>query len=85
MKQEQYWNNDAFCPLPWGSIYVETDGRVDSCCIAHNNLGNLHETKLQNIVGGAKNIQIKQEMLAGQRAQGCKVCYGLGDTYGSGL
>ncbi len=48
MGDTQYWNNDAFCPLPWGSIYVETDGRVDSCCIAHNNLGNLHKTKLQN-------------------------------------
>ena len=84
MNQEQYWNNDAFCPLPWGSIYVETDGRVDSCCIAHNNLGNLHETKLQNIVGGSKNIQIKQEMLAGQRAQGCKVCYAPGDNVDEG-
>jgi sulfatase maturation enzyme AslB (radical SAM superfamily) len=84
MGNTQYWNNDAFCPLPWGSIYVETDGRVDSCCIAHNNLGNLHQTKLQNIVGGSKNIQIKQEMLAGQRAQGCKVCYAPGDNVDEG-
>lgn len=78
MKQEQYWNNDAFCPLPWTSVYIEPDGRVDSCCIAHNNLGNLHKTTLQNIVGGSKNIQIKQQMLAGQRAPGCQACYAPG-------
>lgn len=84
MKQEQYWNNDAFCPLPWTSVYIEPDGRVDSCCIARNNLGNLHKTNLQNIVSGAKNIQIKQEMLAGQRAPGCKVCYAPGDNISQG-
>lgn len=84
MKQEQYWNNDAFCPLPWTSVYIEPNGRVDSCCIARNNLGNLQQTTLQNIVGGSKNIQIKQEMLAGQRAQGCKVCYAPGNNVDKG-
>ena len=84
MKQEQYWNNDAFCPLPWTSVYIEPNGRVDSCCIARNNLGNLYKNTLQNIVGGGKNIQIKQDMLAGQRAQGCKVCYAPGDNIDEG-
>lgn len=75
MTNDEYNNNSAFCPLPWGSIYVETDGRVDNCCISRNNLGNLHQTKLTDIISGARNIQIKQEMLAGKRAGGCSNCY----------
>ena len=84
MNQEQYWNNDAFCPLPWTSVYIEPDGRVDSCCISRNNLGNLHKNSLQHIVSGSKNLQIKQEMLAGQRVQGCKVCYAPGENIDNG-
>jgi len=75
MTENEYYNNSAFCPLPWGSIYVETDGRVDNCCISRNNLGNLHQTKLKDIISGSRNIQIKQEMLAGKRAGGCTNCY----------
>lgn len=75
MTENEYYNNSAFCPLPWGSIYVETDGRVDNCCISRNNLGNLHQAKLADIISGPRNIQIKQEMLAGKRAGGCTNCY----------
>jgi len=75
MTENEYNTNTAFCPLPWGSIYVETDGRVDNCCISRNNLGNLHQAKLKDIISGPRNIQIKQEMLAGKRAGGCSNCY----------
>lgn len=68
-------DNKAFCPLPWGSIYVETDGRVDNCCISRNNLGNLHNDKLANIISGPRNIAIKQDMINNVKAAGCRDCY----------
>ena len=61
--------------MPWGSIYVETDGRVDNCCISRNNLGNLHQNKLIDIVSGPNNIAVKQQMLNGERVKGCRDCY----------
>lgn len=74
-------NNKAFCPLPWGSIYVETDGRVDNCCISRNNLGNLHNEKLANIISGSRNIAIKQGMINNVKAAGCRDCYPPSDDF----
>ena len=75
MNDETYWNNDAFCPMPWTSIYVEPNGKTDSCCIAKNKLGNIKESHIFDIVSGDKNTDIRKQMLAGTRVDGCARCY----------
>jgi MoaA/NifB/PqqE/SkfB family radical SAM enzyme len=64
--------------MPWGAVYVETDGNVDHCCISYNSIGNIHEHSLSSAIAGKKNIAIKSEMLAGNKAQGCYKCYSPG-------
>jgi sulfatase maturation enzyme AslB (radical SAM superfamily) len=75
MTNNEYETNPAFCPLPWTGIYVEPNGRVDTCCISKNNIGNIHDSTVSAMVGSFKNIQIKTEMLKGTPVAGCSVCY----------
>ena len=75
MNHNDYWNNDAFCPMPWGAIYVDPAGSVDHCCISSNYLGNVNKHTVETIVGNKKNITIKSEMLAGKKSTGCYKCY----------
>ena len=82
MNDDQYWNNEAFCPLPWTSIYVDPAGKVDSCCIANNNIGNINESKITDIVHSRKNIAIKQDMLNGTVVSGCRMCYSVDSSHG---
>jgi len=81
MTDDKYYNNTAFCPLPWTSIYVDPAGKVDSCCIANNNIGNINESKINDIVHSRKNIAIKQDMLNGTRVSGCRKCYPIDTSY----
>ena len=75
MNNNEYWNNDAFCPMPWGAIYIDPTGSVDHCCISYNSLGNVKENTLSEIVGTKKNIAIKSDMLDGKKSAGCYKCY----------
>jgi hypothetical protein len=85
MNNNEYWNNDAFCPMPWGAIYIDPTGSVDHCCISYNNLGSVKENTLLDIVGTKKNIAIKSDMLDGKKSAGCYKCYspdgGAGGDY----
>jgi MoaA/NifB/PqqE/SkfB family radical SAM enzyme len=72
---DNFKDNDAFCPLPWTGIYIEPDGRTDTCCISKNRLGNINENKISDIVTSKKNIEIKSDMLAQKRVSGCNICY----------
>ncbi len=69
------WNNKSFCPLPWTSIYLQPDGKVDSCCVSKNNLGNLQSHSIDQIVNERKNIEIKKKMTNNIVPDGCKICH----------
>jgi radical SAM protein with 4Fe4S-binding SPASM domain len=68
-------HSKTFCPAPWVSFYVDPSGNVENCCISNNKLGNLKDQSIESIINGAKNIQIKQDMLNDQQVEGCKNCY----------
>ena len=72
--------NKNFCPAPWVSLYVEPNGRVDNCCVAKNNLGNIQETSVQNIIFGRTNQEVQQAMLDNQTVPGCSWCHGGGQN-----
>jgi radical SAM protein with 4Fe4S-binding SPASM domain len=65
---------ENFCSAPWTSLYVNTDGRVDNCCISNNNLGNLDKNNLTEIIQGNALKDIKKNMSNNQLVTGCKAC-----------
>ena len=75
MTDDEYFNNDAFCPLPWISLYVEPTGIVDNCCISYNCIGNINQHSIEEIIDSPINHQVKTDMLSGKRVDGCRKCY----------
>ena len=75
MTENEYHNTKEFCPIPWTSFFIWPDGRVESCCQSKNELGNLNDSKINQILVGKKNVLIKNEMLLGTQVAGCQACY----------
>lgn len=74
MNQHDYNNNPAFCPAPWTSIYIDTDGSIDNCCISKNLIGNAVAHDILDVMSLEKNQLIKQQMLDGILPTGCVGC-----------
>ena len=74
MNQHDYNNNPAFCPAPWTSIYIDTDGSIDNCCISKNLLGNAVAHDILDVMSLEKNQLVKQQMLDGVLPTGCVGC-----------
>jgi len=68
---------DTFCPLPWMHLYVGPDGNVLPCCVADHQypLGNINEKTPITIANSESFIQLRNNMLAGQRSKECAYCY----------
>lgn len=66
--------NLSFCPAAWNSIYVHTDGAIRNCCIAKENLGTVDQ-EITTTLSGQKNIQIKKQMLSGDKVASCQQCW----------
>lgn len=68
-------SNKNFCPAAWTSLYVEPNGKVDYCCVGHNNLGNLNDVNsVINILHGEKHRKVQQDMLDDRLISGCAWC-----------
>ena len=74
MNQHDYNNNPAFCPAPWTSIYIDSTGSIDNCCISNNRLGNAVTNDILDIMSAEKNQLVKQQMLDGVLPAGCSGC-----------
>ena len=74
MNHHDYNNNPAFCPAPWTSIYIDSTGYIDNCCISNNRLGNAVTNDILDVMSLEKNQLIKQQMLDGVLPAGCSGC-----------
>ena len=74
MNQHDYKNNLTFCPAPWTSIYIDSTGYIDNCCISNNRLGNAVTHDILDIMSLEKNQLVKQQMLDGVLPSGCQGC-----------
>lgn len=72
-------DSPTFCILPWIQMIVETDGRVLPCCVADVSkpLGNVRQSKLENVWNSEKMRGIRRNMLAGRENPECANCYEL--------
>ena len=74
MNHHDYKNNPAFCPAPWTSIYIDSTGYIDNCCISNNRLGNAVTNDILDVMSLEKNQLVKQQMLDGVLPTGCQGC-----------
>jgi len=77
--------NSKLCPAPWTSIYINPDGRIDSCCSAENKLGNIYKQSTASIIHGEKNIAVKDIFLQNEFPTGCFRCEHREKTSGNSL
>jgi MoaA/NifB/PqqE/SkfB family radical SAM enzyme len=74
-------DNKSFCPAPWVSFYIDPSGNVENCCVSKNQLGNVEQGQtIQELIYAGKNKAIQQQMLAGQRVDGCTWCHDKSHT-----
>jgi hypothetical protein len=74
MNHYDYKNNPTFCPAPWTSIYIDSTGYIDNCCISNNRIGNAVTHDILDVMSLEKNQLVKQQMLDGILPTGCQGC-----------
>lgn len=62
------------CVLPWHGMMLYPDGRVQHCAISREELGNIHESDLEHILG-TQGDQIRSDMINNIRHSRCETCY----------
>ena len=62
------------CNSPWTGIFIETDGKVKSCCAGAYYWGNLHDTSIEEIVNGDLAQKIRQEIINDEPSSYCLGC-----------
>jgi radical SAM protein with 4Fe4S-binding SPASM domain len=75
MTPNDFLKHKSLCPLPWTGIYVNPDGNIKNCAISDEVLGNIHTTKLPDILNNDINQQIRKDMLENIQHKRCNVCY----------
>ena len=73
---------DTFCVLPWMHLYIGTDGNVLPCCVADRQypMGNIEKHSIDTIAKSTAFIQLRHNMLSGQRSKECSRCYAQEDA-----
>ena len=63
------------CKSPWTGIFIETNGKVKSCCAGAYYWGDLHEQSIEDIVNSEAAQKIRAELaedLPSDYCQGCR-------------
>jgi len=73
----------TFCSAPWNSLNIDQTGRVSSCMLMREEIGNIKQTDLKEILVGSKITEIKQAMQRGEWHSACSWCKETEDTAGN--
>lgn len=84
MDPKKFFQNKSICSLPWTGFELEPKGNVKNCIISTEMLGNINDTPIRQIMSGAKNRKLKQDMLADGKPRNCAGCH-LQETNRSAL
>ena len=73
----EHKKNNTFCSLPWLHLYVGTNGDILPCCAADQNLpmGNINKQNISDIINSERFVNLRKNMLSGQRSKECEFCY----------
>lgn len=83
-KRELLNGSRVFCMLPWVSLNIHPTGKVFPCCLHAYGLpplGNLRESRLEQIWNSGEMKRIRRNMLEGKESPQCARCYELERTH----
>lgn len=70
--------------MPWMNISVDPDGSVKPCCISKQHIKkedgtpyNLGYDNIENIVNSKDYVELRKQMLSGEKVESCVQCYKL--------
>ena len=66
--------SDTYCTLPWASMMLNTEGKVQVCCIS-GEVGDTKKNSLTEIWNSDELKQLRKDMLSGVRNNICSRCY----------
>jgi sulfatase maturation enzyme AslB (radical SAM superfamily) len=66
--------SDTYCTLPWASMMLNTEGKVQVCCIS-GKVGDTKKNSLTEIWNSDELKQLRKDMLSGVRNNICSRCY----------
>ena len=75
MDPKKFFKNKSICTLPWTGFELEPNGDVKNCIISTEVLGNINSTPIRDIMDGAMNRRVKQDMLADRKPRNCSGCH----------
>jgi hypothetical protein len=80
-------NQDTFCYLPFGSIYVEPTGRLHPCCVARPfkegiNWKDFNST--DELINSPAYKRIRKQLLNGEKPSECNACFIHGNPHREG-
>jgi radical SAM protein with 4Fe4S-binding SPASM domain len=81
MDYKKIFFSKSFCAAPWNNAYIDTEGKVYTCSIGKQLIGNVTDSSLNDILKNSKNLEdIKTQMLNEVRPTQCQTCWDLEDT-----
>ena len=75
MDDKEIVTNKSFCVLPWTGFQLEPTGTIKNCIISKEKLGNIHDSSIEDIMSGSKNLKLKEDMLEDRKPHNCSGCY----------
>lgn len=77
MNIKEYFYHPTVCPLPWSGFILEPNGNIRNCSISADVLGNIFTGEsIEDILYGAKNLKVKEDMLNEIETPPCRDCWG---------
>jgi MoaA/NifB/PqqE/SkfB family radical SAM enzyme len=75
MDHKTFLKNKSICTLPWSGFQLEPSGHVKNCVISKDKLGDINQTKIENILHGPVNAKLKKDMLKDKMPANCAGCH----------
>ena len=73
--QNNFVVSDTLCPMPWRHLEVSPAGEIRPCCVYIDAVGHVKSTTLTQAFNNAQVQELRQQMLNGQKPNGCSTCW----------
>jgi len=79
LKDTERYNNptETFCPLPFNSLHVWSNGNITPCCVFYGMnlvMGNINEQTLEEVWNGEPIKELRKEITTGNLNPSCRTC-----------
>lgn len=75
---KDFKSSPTFCMHPFTGLATREDGAIKICCRSQP-IGWIQEQSLEEVWNGKKMLEVRQQILQGQRPDVCKPCFDLED------